>query len=90
MTKIKTDFYLGDCLEVLSNFDDNSFDLIVTSPPYADRRSKTYGGINPNEYVDWFMPRAAEFLRVLKPSGTFILNIKEQAVDGNGIPMLLN
>ena len=82
MTGIKTDLYLGDCLEVLADFDPDSFDLIITSPPYADRRSKTYGGISPDEYVNWFMPRAEEFLRVLKPSGTFILNIKEQAIGG--------
>ena len=82
MTEIKTDLYLGDCLEVLANFEADSFDLIMTSPPYADRRTKTYGGVNPDEYVNWFMPRAEEFLRVLKPSGTFVLNIKEKAVDG--------
>ena len=82
MAGIKTDLYLGDCLEVLADFDTDSFDLIITSPPYADRRSKTYGGISPDEYVNWFMPRAEEFLRVLKPSGTFILNIKEQAIGG--------
>ena len=82
MTEIKTDLYLGDCLEVLADFDPDSFDLIMTSPPYADRRSKTYGGISPDEYVHWFMPRAEEFLRVLKPSGTFILNIKENAIGG--------
>ncbi len=82
MSAIKTDLYLGDCLDILANCDADSIDLIVTSPPYADRRSKTYGGINPNEYVNWFMPRAKQFLRVLKPSGTFILNIKEKAVNG--------
>ena len=82
MNAIKTDLYLGDCLDVLSKFDTDSYDLIVTSPPYADRRSKTYGGIKPDQYVEWFLPRAAEFLRVLKPSGTFILNIKEKAVNG--------
>ncbi|MXV77823.1 site-specific DNA-methyltransferase [Candidatus Poribacteria bacterium] len=82
MATIDTNLYLGDCLEILSDYDADSFDLIVTSPPYADRRMKTYGGINPNEYVDWFMPRAEQFLRVLKPSGTFILNIKEKAVNG--------
>ena len=54
MKTVKTALYLGDCLEVLSNFDADSFDLIITSPPYADRREKTYGGIKPNEYVDWF------------------------------------
>jgi len=73
---------LGDCLEVLKCFPDNSFDLIFTSPPYADQRTKTYGGIKPDNYVEWFLPRAAEFKRVLKPTGTFILNIKERVVDG--------
>jgi len=56
--------------------------LIFTSPPYADQRAKTYGGIKPDHYVDWFMPKAAQFLRVLKLTGTFILNIKERVVDG--------
>ncbi len=82
MATIDTHLYLGDCLEILSDYDADSFDLIVTSPPYADRRMKTYGGINPNEYVDWFMPRAEKFFRVLKPSGTFVLNIKEKVVNG--------
>ena len=35
MTTIKTDLYLGDCLEVLTKFNDDSFDLIMTSPPYG-------------------------------------------------------
>ena len=82
MKSINTDFYLGDCLDILSDFDANSFDLILTSPPYADRRSKTYGGIKPDEYVDWFLPRSEAFFKVLKSSGTFILNIKEKAVNG--------
>lgn len=72
----------GDCLEILKGYPEASFDLIVTSPPYADSRSKTYGGIPPNKYVNWFLPRSREFLRVLKPSGTFILNIKEKVVAG--------
>ncbi|HHT9111953.1 MAG: site-specific DNA-methyltransferase [Planctomycetes bacterium] len=82
MREIRADIRLGDCLEVLKTFSDNTFDLIVTSPPYADSRSKTYGGIKPDDYVDWFLPRSAEFLRVLKPTGTFILNIKEKAANG--------
>ena len=82
MEQIKTKIENGDCLEVLTQYPDNFFDLIVTSPPYADSRSKTYGGIKPDEYVEWFLPRAQEFLRVLKPDGTFILNIKEKVVNG--------
>ena len=57
MAAVKTTLYLGDCLEILAGFEADSFDLIMTSPPYADRRAKTYGGVNPNEYVNWFMPQ---------------------------------
>ena len=80
--EIKTDLYLGDCSEVLKSLPDNHVDLIFTSPPYADQRKKTYGGIHPDEYVNWFLPITQELLRVLKPSGTFILNIKEKVVNG--------
>ncbi len=72
----------GDCEEVLKQLPDNSVDLIFTSPPYADQRRHTYGGVSPDEYVDWFLPKSAHFLRVLKPTGTFVLNIKERVVNG--------
>jgi site-specific DNA-methyltransferase (cytosine-N4-specific) len=72
----------GDCAQVLSDFPSDSVDLIVTSPPYADNRSTTYGGVGPDDYVAWFLPIAAQLLRVLKPTGTFILNIKEKVVEG--------
>ncbi|MDY0096521.1 MAG: site-specific DNA-methyltransferase [Candidatus Vecturithrix sp.] len=72
----------GDCLHILKKYPDNFFDLIITSPPYADSRKSTYGGIAPGKYVDWFLPRSDQFLRVLKPTGTFILNIKERVVNG--------
>jgi site-specific DNA-methyltransferase (adenine-specific) len=71
-----------DCGNILKTFPDNSVDLIITSPPYADSRKHTYGGIHPDKYVDWFLPRSQQFLRVLKPSGTFILNIKERVFNG--------
>ena len=72
----------GDCELVLKSLPENSIDLISTSPPYADQRTNTYGGIRPDRYVSWFMPKADEFLRILKPTGSFILNIKERVVDG--------
>jgi DNA modification methylase len=78
----KPQIYLGDCREVLKGLPENSADLIVTSPPYADQRKSTYGGIHPDKYVEWFLPIAEQLLRVLKPTGTFILNIKEKAVNG--------
>ena len=76
------EIYLGDCKEELKCLPNNSVDLIVTSPPYADQRKNTYGGISVDKYVAWFLPISAELLRVLKPTGTFILNIKEKVVDG--------
>ncbi len=78
----KADFYLGDCLEVLKSIPSNSIDLTVTSPPYSDQRKGTYGGIHPDTYVAWFSPITKELLRVTKPTGTFILNIKEKVVHG--------
>jgi len=82
MKEIKSDIVLGDCKEVLKNVEKNSVDLIVTSPPYADRRKNTYGGIEPEKYVEWFLPITNELFRVLKSDGTFVLNIKEKAEDG--------
>jgi len=72
----------GSCDAVLRDFPDQCVDLIVTSPPYADRRQNTYGGIHPDKYVEWFLPKSEQFFRVLKPTGTFILNIKERVASG--------
>jgi site-specific DNA-methyltransferase (adenine-specific)/site-specific DNA-methyltransferase (cytosine-N4-specific) len=80
--EITTDLYLGDSKQELRKLQDNSVDLIVTSPPYADQRKNTYGGIHPDKYVEWFLPISEQLLRVLNPKGTFILNIKEKVVEG--------
>ncbi len=80
--EISTKLFLGDCKEELKKVADNSVDLIFTSPPYADQRKDTYGGIPHEKYVGWFLPISQELLRVLKPTGTFVLNIKEKVVSG--------
>lgn len=80
--KTFTKIFQGDSKEVLKQFQDNSVDLIFTSPPYADRRKQTYGGVKPEDYVEWFLPISEQLLRVLKPTGTFVLNIKEKAENG--------
>jgi site-specific DNA-methyltransferase (adenine-specific) len=80
--EVTTRLILGDCREELRHLKENSIDLIFTSPPYCDSRQKTYGGIHPDKYVEWFLPISQKLLRVLKPSGTFILNIKERVVNG--------
>lgn len=74
--------YLGDCAEILRTIPSGTINLIVTSPPYADNRKSTYGGVPIKKYVDWFLPISLELKRVLHPRGSFILNIKERAVNG--------
>lgn len=80
--EIKSNLLLGDSKDQLRLLPDNSVDLIITSPPYADQRKNTYGGIQVEKYVEWFLPISSQLLRVLKPEGTFILNIKEKVVSG--------
>ncbi|MBE0670343.1 MAG: site-specific DNA-methyltransferase [Anaerolineales bacterium] len=82
MKQIESRLILGDCTKELVTIKDNSVNLIFTSPPYADSRSQTYGGVSPDKYVEWFLPITKELLRVLKPDGTFVLNIKEKVVNG--------
>jgi len=74
--------YCGDAADILLEQRTNSIDLIITSPPYADQRKNTYGGIRADKYVEWFLPISKELLRVLKPTGSFVLNIKEKVING--------
>jgi DNA modification methylase len=76
--------YLGDAMILAKELPDESVDLIVTSPPYADTLS--YGNnvkvFHPERYVDWFLPLFHEARRFLKDTGSFILNINDKAVNG--------
>lgn len=78
----KYTLHIGDALDSLKKMEDGSVDFIITSPPYADARKSTYGGVKADDYVEWFMPYSQELMRVLKDDGSFILNIKEKVVDG--------
>ena len=86
--KIEKAYFRGDKIVIykddilkINSIPNNYVDLIITSPPYADQRKSTYGGISPKKYVEWFLPITKELLRVLHQKGTFILNIKEKVVD---------
>lgn len=74
--------YHGNAAIIMRSFPDSYVDLIITSPPYADRRKKQYGGPPPDKYIEWFSPFATEFKRILKPKGSLVLNIKENADRG--------
>jgi site-specific DNA-methyltransferase (cytosine-N4-specific) len=67
--------YLGDSLNLLPLVETSSINLIMTSPPFALKRKKEYGNVDPHEYVDWFVPFAEEFRRILRDDGSFVLDI---------------
>ena len=80
----------GDCFDLIKEQADNSVDLIITSPPYADivNYGKNISIKKPNEYVDWILPLFNEIYRVLKPSGSFILNINDNCSNGLRNPFI--
>lgn len=67
--------YVGDSLELLAELPDNSIDLVMTSPPFALLRQKTYGNVEEAQYVQWVKPFGHEVFRVLKESGSFIFDL---------------
>lgn len=76
--------YHGDCLSTLPDLYlkyGQFADLVITSPPYAEQRKSTYGGISEKDYPDWMLSVARACMKVLKPSGSLVINIKEH-VDG--------
>jgi len=66
----------GDALETMQErCADESIDLIVTSPPFALQSPKEYGNESQDGYKAWFMPFADEFWRVLKPTGSLVVDL---------------
>lgn len=67
--------YCADGLALMRSLPDDSVDLVLTSPPYALHFKKEYGNADQKEYLAWLMPFCAEIRRVIKPSGSFVLNL---------------
>ena len=76
--------YHGDALEVLRAIPDNSVALVMTSPPFALRRKKAYGNVEADEYIEWFWPFAVEVQRVLRPDGSFVMELGGAWNKGSG------
>lgn len=74
-TTEKGSAYLGDSLHLMKWLPDDSVNLIVTSPPFALTSKKEYGNKNSDEYVAWFLQFAQEFKRILKPDGSFVVDL---------------
>ena len=67
--------YCADALSFMQEMRRSSVDLVVTSPPYALHFKKEYGNADQKYYVKWFVPLAEEIKRILKPHGSFVLNL---------------
>jgi DNA modification methylase len=65
---------LGNSLDVLAQTPSSSVDLIMTSPPFGLVREKEYGNVPAEEYCLWFRPFAEQFRRVLKDSGSLVID----------------
>lgn len=65
----------GDSYQYISGLKANSIDLIVTSPPFGLVREKEYGNVPADEYINWFRPYAQQFFRILKKSGSLVIDI---------------
>lgn len=78
--------YLGDSLKVMRDLDDESVNLIVTSPPFplTFQKKKPYGSVKVDRYVSWFLDYAEEFKRLLRSDGSLVIDIG--GVWNRGVP----
>jgi DNA modification methylase len=67
--------YHGDALDVLKHVPDDSISLVFTSPPFALRRQKAYGNVTADEYIEWFWPIVEQLQRILRPDGSFVMEL---------------
>jgi DNA modification methylase len=67
--------FCGDSKNLLLEIDDESIDLIITSPPFALQRQKEYGNTDQLEYVKWFSSFAEIAYKKLKPEGSFVIDL---------------
>ena len=82
--------YVGDAKELLASLDENSVDLIITSPPFALQRKKEYGNKNQDEYVDWLITFGHLIYKVLKNTGSFVLDLGGAYKKGRPVRSLYN
>ena len=71
--------FVGDSLELMREIEDETVDLVVTSPPYALHFEKEYGNVAKDDYIEWFLPFSEQIRRILKPEGSFVLDISDSS-----------
>lgn len=74
--------YLADSRLLLADLPNESVDLVLTSPPFALKRKKAYGNEDEDRYVDWFMKFAPDLRRILKSTGSFVIDLGGAYIPG--------
>lgn len=82
--------YVGDALDLLRQLPDSSVDLVITSPPFPLKRPKEYGNLVGEEYEHWLVRIAAEVFRVLKDTGSFVIDLGGTYLKGRPVRSLYN
>src|SRR6266700_2386429 len=82
--------YVGNAMDLLKHVPDESVDLVLTSPPFALQRQKEYGNVDQEQYVDWLLGFTSEIQRVLKPTGSFVLDLGGAYRKGRPVRSLYN
>ena len=82
--------YVGDARNLLPFVPDETVDLVITSPPFPLQRQKAYGNEDQSTYVEWLLGFCGDVYRVLRPSGSFVLDLGGAYVTGRPVRSLYN
>lgn len=80
----------GDSLRLLGELEDESVNLVITSPPFALLRRKAYGNKDQAEYVEWLAQFARLVHRKLRSDGSFVLDLGGAYERGTPVRSLYN
>lgn len=81
-------FICDSSLNVLDTLEDNSINLIVTSPPFSNQRKKKYANFDEvpqDEYVDWLLQFAEKAYNKLAPDGSLVIDIRSAYEKGRAV-----
>ena len=82
--------YIGNSLELLETLEDESVNLVMTSPPFALQRKKEYGNEDQAEYIEWFTKFAILVKKKLKTDGSFVVDFGGAYMKGVPVRSLYN
>ena len=82
--------FVGDALDLLAQLEGETVDLVLTSPPFALQRQKEYGNEDQSTYVDWLLGFSREVYRILRPTGSFVVDLGGAYIRSRPVRSLYN